>query len=105
VPKRVSVSERAIETIARGHQESDGIRTQPARDEGYHVAARLIQPLGVVSNKQDRLASRALGQKVKRRKSHQKDIERLCIIAHAKCCQQGGPLAGRQTLDPFQEWM
>ena len=57
----------------------------------------LIQPLGIVCNKQDRLPRHASGQKRQRRKCHQKNVGRSQIIAHAESSQQCSSLARNQS--------
>jgi replicative superfamily II helicase len=62
------------------------------------------QPLGVVSDEQNRLVTRTSSRKRERRQSDQPNIRgRGGIIAHAKCTQQGRPLARSQGLHLLHE--
>ena len=100
--RRVEASpSELLEVVAHGHHENDRVRTQSARDEGQHVKGCLIQPLGIVGNKQHRLARRAFGQKRQRRERNQKDVGRSRVIVHAESGQQGRSLARDQALGPL----
>jgi hypothetical protein len=82
-------------------ENGDGLRVQPARSDCQHLGRRLVEPLGVLDDAQERLLFGDVGQEAENGEAHEKAI---------RCGARGQPEGGaqrvalgpRQMLEPVE---